>query len=108
MESALVAGNKLEANIAATMKLLLKDGKYESFAAAVSKGKISLDPAANPKTMDLTVDDENGKEVQQVKCIYKLENKKLVVVYAFQGDRPKKFESTAKNGFLMIEFKKKK
>ena len=101
-----MGGASFPESILKTMALMLKDGKFESKSAGnKQRGSIKIDLGKKPKAMDIRVEsDDPDAKPQTIKCIYQVEKKKLVVVYALRGDRPSEFKSTKENGWLLIEY----
>lgn len=64
--------------------------------------KVKVDPKASPATIDFQIDEgpEEAKGMTS-KCIYKLEDGKLILCVAMPGkDRPKEFETVEDESFL--------
>lgn len=85
-------------------KLTISDGEREEVVT------ITLDPKADPATIDLKVEKGKGRE-QTIKGIYKIEKGKLSICFGMDGDadRPKEFKSDAdtKTGLMVLERVKK-
>jgi uncharacterized protein (TIGR03067 family) len=86
---------------------ILDDNKYKSkLGTETDEGTFTFDPAADPKSIDIK---PNAGQVKLLKAIYKIDGDSLVVCYDIQGKTtPPKFESTAENKFLLVEYKRKK
>lgn len=73
------------------------------------KHTFSIDPAAEPKAMNLTPADGPGKGQNLPCAIYKLDDNKLVLCIAKAGKadkRPSKFATTAGDGIALITLKR--
>lgn len=103
-----MAGNKLDASLTESMKLTIKENKFETKVGSISEsGELVMDTSKKPMTMDIVIK-EGPNKGKTLKCIFKLENGELTVCYAIQGDRPDKFESTSTNQWLVVTYKKQK
>ena len=103
-----MAGNKLDANLTGSMKLMIKENKFETKVGSISEsGELVMDTSKKPMTMDIVIK-EGPNKGKTLKCIFKLENGELTVCYAIEGDRPDKFESTSTNQWLLVTYKKQK
>lgn len=103
-----LAGNKLPDEVCAGILLEMGEGTYRTVANGVeSTGKIVLDLAKDPRTMDITLGDgpDAGKSL---KCIYKFVDDELHVAYslAFDDVRPTEFESNQDNKLLLFIYKR--
>jgi uncharacterized protein (TIGR03067 family) len=91
-------------------KVVIKDNNFTVKEPTRDEpATFTIDPKANPKTIDIRVMEKGGKEVA-VKGIYKLEKDKLTICYSFEdAARPKEFKSEAnsKTGLLVLERVKK-
>jgi uncharacterized protein (TIGR03067 family) len=88
-------------------KLVVKGDAHEMTVNGLTmKGRVKLDPKADPKAVDLTIDGAPADAV--FRAVYKLDGGELVLCFAptFQG-RPKKVESTKENGAVLSRWAKK-
>ena len=103
-EKAELGGKPFKTNF--TLKF---DGdKYEVAAESLDKGTYKLDPAAKPKTLDITgVEGPNaGRKIQG---IYELENDTLRICYGLAGSaRPTEFKSPPGKRTFLVTYKRKK
>jgi uncharacterized protein (TIGR03067 family) len=85
------------------------DGKYTAkHGEEKDEGAFTVDLSTTPKSMVIKPTGGPGKD-KVLKAIYKLDGDSLVICYDMEGkETPKKFESTAENKFLLIEYKRKK
>jgi uncharacterized protein (TIGR03067 family) len=88
--------------------LVIEDGKYKfTFSGQDDKGKLTIDSSKAPKTMDV-VGEEGPNKGKTIPCIYKLEDKSVVICYSFDDKkRPEKFDSGKDSKTMIITYKKK-
>jgi uncharacterized protein (TIGR03067 family) len=103
---ATMAGDKIPDEVCKNIQLDMTPGRYQTITNGVeSSGSIQLDLKAEPRSMDITIEDgpEAGKTI---KCIYKFEGEELHVAYslAFDEVRPVEFESNQDNKVLLIVY----
>jgi uncharacterized protein (TIGR03067 family) len=106
-EKATMAGNDATTTLKDLELTILDDGKYTSkLGEQKDEGTFTFDPSGEPKSMVIK---PNAGPVKELKAIYKLDGDTLTVCYDRAGkETPKKFESTAENKFLLVEYKRKK
>jgi len=106
-EKATMAGSDATATLKDLELSILDDGRYASkLGDQKDEGKFTFDPKAEPKSM--VINPDKG-QVKELKAIYKLDGDTLTVCYDRSGkETPKKFESTAENKLLLVEYKRKK
>lgn len=107
-KSAVLAGEKLDAEICKRIRLEFADGKFNSDSnGEKSVGKVTIDPTSSPPGMDLFLE-EGADAGKTLKCIYKLENDLLYVAFSVSMDqvRPIEFESNQDNKLLVLEYER--
>ena len=77
---------------------VLEDGEVKY------QGKLTVDPAKKPKTIDSTL--TGDQEGMVVKSIYELKEDSLKHCFAVGQDRPKAFESKSGSGYTNSVFKR--
>jgi uncharacterized protein (TIGR03067 family) len=89
--------------------LTIDEGKYATKLGGLKDAdSLTLDPSATPKSMVIKPT-EGPLKGKALKAIYKLDGDNLTICYDAEGkEAPKKFESTAENKFLLVEYKRKK
>jgi uncharacterized protein (TIGR03067 family) len=95
-------------DIVKNSKLIIKGNEYiQTLAGQERTYRFKLDPAKNPKEIDLTRE-SSPKDV--IKGIYKFDGDKLVVCRALTSgvERPKEFKSTDRIGISEYKRKEKK
>ena len=92
-----------------TMKLTMKDGRYEvKVGADTDKGNLKLDPKKKPKEVDVE-SVEGPNQGKTFKAIYEIKDDTLKVCYQLgDGDRPTEFKTTAGSTFILLTFKRDK
>jgi uncharacterized protein (TIGR03067 family) len=85
------------------------DGKYTAkHGEEKDEGAFTLDLSTTPKSMVIKPTGGPGTD-KVLKAIYKLVGNTLIICYDMDGKvTPTKFESTAENKFLLVEYKRKK
>jgi uncharacterized protein (TIGR03067 family) len=110
IESIEVDGQKTPDDEIKRFKLTIEGDRYSLTMeeAVISKGKMKLDSAKKPKTMDITPTD--GDNTGQVMAgIYELDGMKLKVCYCGPGgERPDKFSADSGTGRTIVVAVKKK
>jgi uncharacterized protein (TIGR03067 family) len=106
-EKATMAGTDATTTLKDLELSILDDGRYASkLGDQKDEGKFTFDPKTEPKSM--VINPDKG-QVKELKAIYKLDGDTLTVCYDRTGkETPKKFESTAENKLLLVEYKRKK
>jgi uncharacterized protein (TIGR03067 family) len=89
--------------------LTIDEGKYATKLGGLKDaGTLTLDPSATPKSMVIKPT-EGPLKGKVLNAIYKLDGDNLTLCYNTEGkEAPKKFESTAENKFLLVDYKRKK
>jgi uncharacterized protein (TIGR03067 family) len=88
--------------------LNLDGAKYEVTAESVDKGTYTIDPAAKPKTLDIT-GTEGPNVGKKIPAIYELEGDTLRVCYGLRGSpRPTEFKSLTGTQTFLVTYKRKK
>jgi uncharacterized protein (TIGR03067 family) len=103
-EKAELGGKPLPTNF--TLKL--EADKYEVAAENLDKGTYKLDPAAKPRTFDITgVEGPNAG--RKIPAIYELEGDTLRVCYGLGGSaRPAEFKSPSGTKVFLVTYRRKK
>lgn len=91
------------------IELTIHNDDFSSVVGGVSdKGKLKVDEAKNPMTMDI-VSTEGPNVGKVIPAIYKLNNDTLTICYNLQrGVRPADFTSTSENKYFLVVYKKEK
>jgi len=103
-------GNKLGDDEAKQVVMVVKDGKYtvKMMDNVVSKGTMKIDPAKNPKTIDV-MPDEGENAGQTMLGIYELkDDEQKICIATPDKKRPTKFDGDAGTGQILIVFKRVK
>jgi len=103
-----IRGEEMNEQVLKTITLKLDAGKYEVMAENLDKGTYTIDPAAKPKTIDVTgVEGPNaGKKMP---AIYELDGDMLRICYGLGGSpRPTEFKSPAGTKTFLVTYKRKK
>jgi uncharacterized protein (TIGR03067 family) len=105
--SAELGGNKFPDEVRKSIKLEVKDGKYNvTVGKAPDKGTIKLNPAVKPKEMDIT-GLEGPNKGKTILAIYELDGDTLRVCYDLSGkSRPTEFKSTAGTQLFLVTYKR--
>jgi len=103
-ETAELGGRPFKTNF--TLKL--DAGKYEVAAENLDKGTYAIDPAAKPRTIDITgVEGPNAG--RKIPGIYELDGDTLRLCYGMAGStRPTEFKSAAGTRLFLVTYKRKK
>jgi uncharacterized protein (TIGR03067 family) len=100
-----LGGNKLPDDQRKSIKLDLKDGKYQ---LGVDKGTYKLDAAAKPKTIDVVGTDGPNKG-KTIPAIYELDGDTLKICYELGGKgRPTEFKTAAGTKQFLVVYKREK
>ncbi len=106
--SAELGGQKFPKPVAATIKLTLKDGKYEVLAESPDRGTVTYDTKAKPKEMDIKGTDGPNKG-RTILAIYERTGDKLTICYDLTGtSRPTEFKSLPKSKLFLVTYEKQK
>lgn len=107
--SAELAGNPFPEAVLKTMKLEIKDNKYVvTVGEAVDKGTTKVDPAAKPKTVDIT-GTEGPNKGKTILAIYELSGDAFKVCYDLSGkSRPTEFKTKPDTQLFLVEYKREK
>jgi uncharacterized protein (TIGR03067 family) len=101
-------GEPMKDEILKSITLKLDSGKYEVTAENVDKGTYTVDPAAKPKTIDVTgVEGPNAG--RKIPGIYELDGDTLRICYGLGGSpRPTEFKSPTGTKTFLVTYKRKK
>ncbi|WP_165075320.1 TIGR03067 domain-containing protein [Paludisphaera rhizosphaerae] len=104
-----MAGQPLPDDFLKTFKLEVKDDKYTvTINGQVDKGDCKRDPAAKPKTLDITGTDGPNKG-KTIPAIYERNGDSLKVCYDISGkERPKEFKTADGSLQFFVEYKLQK
>jgi uncharacterized protein (TIGR03067 family) len=107
--SAVLAGKDFPDKVLASMKLVVKDGKYTvTVGEAVDEGTVKVNPSAKPKTMDI-LGTEGPNKGKTILAIYELSGDTMRVCYDLGGkDRPTEFKSTPDTKHFLVTYKRAK
>ena len=101
-------GKPMKEEILKMITLKLEGGKYEVTAENVDKGTYIMDPAARPRTLDIT-GTEGPNVGKKIPAIYELEGDTLRVCYNLGGGTPPtEFRSQAGTQHFLVTYKRKK
>ena len=101
-------GQPMKDEVLKIISLKLDGKNYEVRAEMLDKGTYTIDPAANPKAIDVTgVEGPNaGKKIP---AIYELDGDTLTICYNLgQGPRPAEFKSPDGKMIFLVKYKRKK
>jgi uncharacterized protein (TIGR03067 family) len=103
-EKAELSGKPFKTNF--TLKF--EGEKYEVAVESLDKGTYKIDPAAKPKTIDIT-GVEGANAGRKIAAIYELEGDTLRICYGLAGSpRPTEFKSPAGTRTFLVTYKRKK
>lgn len=104
-----LAGAKFPEAQLKTITLMLADGKYTvTIADKVDVGTYKIDPAAKPKSIDIT-GTEGPNKGKTITAIYELDKDTLRVCYNLSGkDRPTEFTSSKEKPFFLVVYQRAK
>jgi uncharacterized protein (TIGR03067 family) len=107
--SAELGGAPFPAEILQTIKVKLKDGKYDVLVGGVpDKGTYALDASSTPKSLTLKGTEGPNKD-KTYPCIYELKGDTLRVCYDLAGaKRPTEFKTTAGTQLYLVTYERKK
>jgi uncharacterized protein (TIGR03067 family) len=103
------SGNKVDE--AEARKLTVVNGADDQWTLfqdgnALARGVNKLDPTQQPKAIDITLTEADGKE-QKYRAIYELKDKTRRLCIAPLGkDRPAEFSTTLENEHILIHFER--
>jgi len=101
-------GAPMKEEVLKMITLKLDSANYEVTAENVDKGTYRLDPAAKPKTIDIT-GTEGPNVGKTIPAIYELNGDTLRICYALGGGpRPTEFKSPAGTQVFLVTYKRKK
>ena len=106
---ATLGGNNIFESLKVLQFTIHDDGKYTAKLGEMKdEGAFTLDVSATPKSMIIKPTGGPSKD-KTLKGIYQLDGNMLTICYDMEGKvTPMKFESTAENKFLLVEYKRKK
>ena len=104
-----LAGEKFSEEVRKTIKLEIKGDKYTvTVGKKTDKGSTKIDPAATPKTLDIT-GTEGPNKGKTILAIYELDGDTLRVCYDLSGkNRPTEFKTQAKTQLYLVTYKREK
>jgi uncharacterized protein (TIGR03067 family) len=104
-----MAGRKIPDELLKAMKLTMADGKYTvTVGKTVDKGSYKLDPAATPKTVDIT-SVEGPNKGKTLLAIYEQTGDSLRVCYDLDGKkRPTEFKTAMDTKQFLVTYKRAK
>jgi uncharacterized protein (TIGR03067 family) len=103
-------GVALDQRALETAKWAVKGDAYTFEIRGVGEeGKIKIDPAKKPATIDLDITSGNDKGATQL-GIYKIDGDTVTFCFARPGvkERPQDFKSTEENGHILVTLKRAK
>ena len=109
IESVIVEGKELPAEVVGAFKMSFKDNNYTVLIGQEkTEGSFSLDPSKNPKTIDIVP--ENGPDRGRKQLgIYEIDGDKIKICAAQPGkDRPTNFETKDKIGYTVMILRRAK
>ena len=108
MTSAELAGKKLPKKAAESIKMTLKEGKYEVVAESPDRGTVTYDNAAKPKAMDIK-GLEGPNKGKTFLAIYRLSGDQLAICYDLSGSsRPTEFKTRAQTKLFLVTYARQK
>lgn len=104
-----LGGQKFPDEVRNTIKLVVKDEKYEvTVGKAVDRGTVKLNPSAKPKEMDVT-GTEGPNKGKTILAIYEVTGDTLRVCYDLEGKkRPTDFKTTKDTKHFLVTYKREK
>ncbi len=92
-----------------TIKLVVMDGKYAvTVGENVDQGTVKLNPAAEPKELDIT-GTEGPNKGRTIQAIYERDGDTLRVCYDLSGtNRPKEFSTQPGTQLFLVTYKREK
>ena len=109
IESVIVDGEPLPAEVVKVFKMTFKDDNYTVLIGEEkTEGAFHLDPSKNPKTIDIVP--ENGPDRGRKQSgIYEFDGDKIKICAAQPGkDRPTNFETKGKIGSTLMILRREK
>jgi uncharacterized protein (TIGR03067 family) len=105
---ALLGGEPMKDDFLKNTILKLDNGKYEvTVAGSPDKGTYTIDPAAQPKTLDIT-GTEGPNVGRKIHAIYQLRGDTLLVCYALGASaRPSEFKSPSGTQYFLVTYSRK-
>ena len=109
-ESGWVQGKAMPKEVTSKMQLVLTRGRFVAQTmVGEQKGTLAFagDPSQRRLKISTTVKGADGNPVTStMNCMYKLDKGMLVIVYSVDEKFPTKFESTEKNQYLLVNYRK--
>ncbi len=104
-----LGGQKFPDEVLKTLRLTVSDGKYTVKAGEqVDKGTVKLDPAAEPRAMDIT-GTEGPNKGKMFPAIYELKGDTLRICYDLSGKkRPTEFKTVKDTQQFLVSYKRDK
>jgi uncharacterized protein (TIGR03067 family) len=104
-----LGGKPFPDEVRKTMKLVLKDDKYTvTVGMAVDEGTVKRNPAAKPKTLDITGTDGPNKG-KTILAIYERDGDTLRICYDLGGKaRPTEFKTKEGGLLFLVTYKRQK
>jgi uncharacterized protein (TIGR03067 family) len=102
-----LGGRPFPGDVLKTLTLVVKDGQYTvDWAGVVDKGTLSVEPTANPKTMDIT-GTEGPSEGRRFFAIYEFKGDTLRICYDVGGtDRPTEFKTAVGTQQFLVNYRR--
>jgi uncharacterized protein (TIGR03067 family) len=109
VSAAELAGKKFPDEVAKTIKLVIKDGKYTvTVGEKADRGTTKINALAKPKTLDITGTDGPNKG-KTFLAIYKRDGNSLRVCYDLSGkDRPTEFKTKEGSQLFLVTYRREK
>jgi uncharacterized protein (TIGR03067 family) len=107
--SAELSGKKFPDEVLKTMKLVMAGEKYTvTVGAQTDQGTVKLDPAQNPRAMDIK-GTEGPNKGKSIPAIYELKGDTLRVCYNLGGDkRPAEFKTKEDTQLFLVTYRREK
>ena len=104
-----LGGKMFPDEVRKTIKLVVKDGKYTvTIGKNVDRGTVKLNPAAEPKELDITGTDGPNKG-KTILAIYERDGDTLRVCYDLSGkNRPTAFKTREGTQLFLVTYKREK
>jgi uncharacterized protein (TIGR03067 family) len=108
--SAELAGKAWPEELVKKMTLVVADGKYSvTIGEQTDKGEVKVDPAKDPRTMDIVGGKGGPNEGKTLLAIYQLTGDKLRICYDLSGKaRPKEFKTAPGTELFLVEYQRQK
>jgi uncharacterized protein (TIGR03067 family) len=109
VESVIVEGEELPAEVVKVFKMSFKDDNYTVMIGQdKTEGTFRLDPSKNPKTIDIVPDNGPDRGKKQL-GIYTFDGDKIKICAAMPGkERPTNFETKDKIGYTVMILRREK